>query len=176
MLRHRGWRQRFRQQRAQSGRKKQQRVNQWKWRKMYPKVGNKLQTMTGEAKHKQHNEALQIFALISRSKIKLLECAAGRPLKELLHALRTEDLCRSLCLAHTDEAVHVCGRHDALGSVRPALNTVSDLETALKETNLTADSRWHGADKYFCTNIYVLQFLNISILMIHDLHSTRLII
>lgn len=37
----------------------------------YPKVENKLQTITSEAKHKQHNKLLEIVALISQSKIKL---------------------------------------------------------------------------------------------------------
>lgn len=37
----------------------------------YPKVGNKLQTITSEARHKQHNKLFEIFALIFRSKIKL---------------------------------------------------------------------------------------------------------
>lgn len=37
----------------------------------YPKVGNKLQTITSEARHKQHNKLFEIFALILRRKIKL---------------------------------------------------------------------------------------------------------
>lgn len=37
----------------------------------YPKVGNKLQTITSEARHKQHNKLFEIFALILQSKIKL---------------------------------------------------------------------------------------------------------
>lgn len=40
----------------------------------YPKVGNKLQTITSEARHKQHNKLFGIFfffALILQSKIKL---------------------------------------------------------------------------------------------------------
>lgn len=37
----------------------------------YPKVGNKLQMITTEASHKQHNKLLEICALILQSKIKL---------------------------------------------------------------------------------------------------------
>ena len=37
----------------------------------YPKVGNKLQAITSEVKHKQHNKLFWIFGLISQTKIKL---------------------------------------------------------------------------------------------------------
>lgn len=70
----------------------------------YPKVGNKLQTITSEARHKQHNKLFGIFFFFcshSAEQNQTLECTAGRPLKELLHALKTEGLCQSLYLTHT---------------------------------------------------------------------------
>lgn len=61
----------------------------------YPKVGNKLQTITSEARHKQHNKLLEIFRSHFAEQNQTLECTVGRPLKELLHALKTEGSCQS---------------------------------------------------------------------------------
>lgn len=114
----------------------------------YPKVGNKLQTITSEARHKQHNKLFEIFALVLQSKNQTLECAVGRPLKELLHALKTEGLCQSLYLAQQKKkdnallGIALCFlpsrwvlmmSSDHSGA---STNTVSDLEIALKETYL----------------------------------------
>lgn len=61
----------------------------------YPKVGNKLQRITSEASHKQHNKLFEIFALISEEQNETLESTVGRPLKELLHVLKTGGWCQS---------------------------------------------------------------------------------
>lgn len=74
----------------------------------YPKVGNKLQTITSEARHKQHNKLFEIFALISLSKNQTSECTVGRPLKELLLALKTEGLCQSPYLTQKDKRAPRC--------------------------------------------------------------------
>lgn len=71
MFQHHGWRQEFSQQRAGSRKKKSEPLKMEKNGLRYPKVENKLQTITSEAKHKQHNKLLEIVALILRSKIKL---------------------------------------------------------------------------------------------------------
>lgn len=70
MFQHHGWRQEISQHRAGS-RRKSEPLKMEKNGSQYPKVGNKLQTITSEVKHKQHNKLFEIFAPISRGKVKL---------------------------------------------------------------------------------------------------------
>lgn len=72
MFQHHGWRQEFSQHRAGSRKKSNSEpLKVEKNGSQYPKVGNKLQTISSDVRHKQHNKLFEIFALISQSKIKL---------------------------------------------------------------------------------------------------------
>lgn len=158
----------------------------------YPKVGNKLQRITSEASHKQHNKLFEIFLLLfcetksnfgvhSWQAIKrITSCSENRGLVSIriFYTIRQHNPRVTLCLSAEEVGAMISRDQWAVHKYSKWFGNSSEASRSplKKELKLALNSHWHGVDKYLCTNIYVLQFLNISLLMINELHSTLLII